>query len=217
MINEFQRIYQHLNKSLFSNKLKPITIAIQVKKKVALRWFSDSETLIIGSEFLELEYNQIPATLLHEMVHIYNFQRDVTDVTINQYHNKFFLQTATEIGLIVIKHKTQGWSITSTFYPRNVVERIFVKRPSKEAIQKRELAFSTVAVDKNIFKAGKREIISKMKSERPAKTYFLKYECQCPAPHNSIRSGRRPDGPNALNIRCENCESLFECVTELEY
>jgi hypothetical protein len=217
MINELQRIYQELNKSLFSGKLKPVTIAVQVKKKVSLRWFSDSETLIIGSEFLDLEYNQIPASLLHEMVHIYNFQRDVIDVTINQYHNKFFLQSALESGLIVIKHKTQGWSITSTFYPRNVTERIFVKRPSKDAIQKRITAFSNLNIDKNIFKSGKKEIISKIKSERPTKTYFLKYECQCSPPHNSIRSGRRPDGPNALNIKCQNCDSLFECVTELDY
>ena len=43
-------------------------------------------------------------------------------------------------------------------------------------------------------------IISKSKTRQ----YFLKYICNCPEPHNSIRSGRR-----SLNVNCGECGYKF--------
>jgi hypothetical protein len=193
-----------------------VPFSVQYKKKVSLRWTPDIEGVVIGSDFLKLEYGEIPCALLHEMIHISNYQCGDVDVTANQYHNKHFLQVALEVGLVVIKHKTQGWAITSTTYPRNVVERIYIKKPNKEAIKRRNDIFDEISIDKTIFKLARAEIRERIKSEKPTKTFFLKYQCNCPPPHNSIRSGRRPDGPNALNIQCLNCRSQFECVTDLE-
>lgn len=216
LIAELDRIFGVLNQSLFSGELEPVKFAIQPKKKVSLRWVSDSENVIIGADFSKLEFGEIPGVLLHEMIHISNHQNGLPDVTTNQYHNKNFLQAALSVGLVVIKHKTQGWAITSTVYPRNVVERVFIKRPSKDAIRRRDDAFDSIKMDKALFKAGFADMRDRIRTEKPTKTYFLKYQCNCPPPHNSIRSGRRPDGPNAPNIQCGDCRSQFVCVSDLE-
>jgi hypothetical protein len=49
---------------------------------------------------------------------------------------------------------------------------------------------------------------SMLRDNRP-KQCFLKYICQCSPPHNSIRSGRRPNGPHALHIQCLMCGANF--------
>ena len=215
LVSEIERACEFLNKILFDNKIQPFQIAIQTKKKVAIKWQTDIETLVIGAEFLQLEFNDLLGVLLHELIHISNYQRGIVDVTINQYHNKRFLELANEIGLVVIKHKTQGWGITSTIFPRNIIEKSYIKRPLKKAILRRNKAFEELNFNKKIINEARIEFQNKIKHERPVKTFFLKYECNCSPPHNSIRSGRRPDGPNALNIQCLNCRSEFVCVTDL--
>lgn len=216
LIAELEQAFQVINEVLFEGKLKPVPIVVQTKRKVSLRWSPDSESIIIGSDFPKLEYAEIPGVFLHELIHVANHQRGVVDVTTNQYHNKHFLECALQVGLVVIKHKTQGWAITSTVFPRNVVERVFIKRPNKDAVTRRDTAFGKLNIDKAAYRGGRAEVRERIKQEKPPKTYFLKYQCNCPPPHNSIRSGRRPDGPNALNIQCLNCRSQFECVTDLE-
>lgn len=215
-LGELERAYDHLNKTLFDGQLKKVPFAIQIKKKVVLRWFSESDTIVIGMDITKLEFGEILGVLLHEMIHIANHQAGLPDVTTNQYHNKYFLQQALTVGMMVIKHKTQGWAITGIVYPRNVVERVFIKRPTKEALKARVDSFNGIELDKSAYKDLQSQIREKIKQEKPTKTYFLKYQCNCPPPHNSIRSGRRPDGPNALNIQCLSCRSQFECVTDLD-
>lgn len=216
LIAELERIFMVLNKALFNGELEPVIFSIQSKKKVSLRWMPDVERIVVGADFCKLEYVEIPGTILHEMIHISNHQKGLQDVTTNQYHNKNFLQGALDVGLVVIKHKTQGWAITSTVYPRNVIERVFIKKPNKDVVRRRNDAFESLGIDKSAFKTGRADMRDRIKNEKPTKTYFLKYQCNCPPPHNSIRSGRRPDGPNALNIQCMNCRSHFDCVTELD-
>ena len=217
LISEIERASNLLNKLLFDDKIQPFQISIQIKKKVSIKWQVDIETLVIGVEFLQLEFNDILGVLLHELVHISNYQRGITDVTINQYHNKHFLASANQVGLVVIKHKTQGWGITSTVFPRNIVERAFIKRPLKNAIVRRNKVFQEIKLNEKLLTESRVDLQNRIKNEKPVKTFFLKYECNCAPPHNSIRSGRRPDGPNALNIQCMNCRSKFECVTDLGF
>lgn len=216
ILEELKRIFLILNKSLFHGDLQPVPFTIQTKKKISLRWMLDAKAIVLGADFPKLEYSEVLSVLTHEMIHVLNYQAGTQDVTTNQYHNKTFLEGALSVGFYVIKHKTQGWSITSTIYPRNVVDKFYIKRPDKELVKIRNTAFESAVLDQSLFNAGRLDIRDRIRSEKPVKTYFLKYECNCPPPHNSIRSGRRPDGPNALNIQCMNCKSQFECVTELE-
>lgn len=214
--SEVERAFNILNKELFASKLLPVPVFIQTKKKVSLKWMVDSKSLIIGVDFVKLSSNEILVTLLHEMIHILNYQKGILDVTINQYHNKHFLEHALRVGFVVIKHKTQGWSITTTIFPRNVVERTYIKKPSKESNNIRNILFNQIDLNALILRKSNIEINNIIRGEKPTKTFFLKYQCNCLPPHNSIRSGRRPDGPNALNIQCLNCRSQFLCVTPLD-
>jgi len=215
-ILELERAFDHLNKKLFDGKLAKVQFSIQTKKKTVMRWSPEIDSIAIGVDIVKLEFGEILAVLLHEMIHVSNHQNGTLDVTTNQYHNKYFLQKALAVGLVVIKHKTQGWAITGTIFPRNVVERVYVKKPFKENVTNRFNAFNSIELDKTAYKNLQANIREKIKLEKPTKTFFLKYQCNCLPPHNSIRSGRRPDGPNALNIQCLNCRSQFECVTELD-
>lgn len=215
IVAELSRIFSILNEKLFDGEIRKVPISIQPKKKVSIKFSPDTNTIVVGSEFTSLDTKEIPSIFLHEMIHIWNFQGGVVDVTTNQYHNKEFLHAALSVGLVVIKHKTQGWSITSTVYPRNVTSPSYVMKPSKEKVVNRVNAFGEIKLDKSIFRVGRSDLREKVKTGRPPKTYFLKYQCKCPPPHNSIRSGRRPDGPNALSIQCMHCKAKFECVTDL--
>lgn len=211
---ELSRVFDILNERLFGSRLTCPSFSIQLKKRVSLRWISGSG-IILGSDFPNLEYSDLLTTMLHEMIHQDNELAGVTDCTTNQYHNKHFLNSALAIGLVVIKHKTQGWAITTTLYPRNVVEREYVRKPEKAALERCAEAFLAAKLDKVLFRRTCTELRAKLKEEKPPKTFFLKYVCNCPPPHNSIRSGRRPDGPNALNIRCMNCRSELICVNDI--
>lgn len=207
---EFQEAFQTLNKHLFENVLIPVNFSVQPKKKFAIKYLSDQNLIIVGGEFVKLDNCDILPQLLHEMIHIFFSQKGIEDVTANQYHTiKHFLAKALSVGLVVIKHKSQGWSITSPIAPRNVVEKEFIRMPSKASSQARVDAFLKISLDKSIIAKCQSEIKKILEKEKPTKEFFLKYVCNCPPPHNSFRSGRRPDGANALNIVCMNCRSKF--------
>lgn len=214
-MTELKRMFQYLNKIFFNGKLEKVDFVVNCKKKVGIKFNAELNSIIIGEEFLKIESSNILSILLHEMIHICNYQNCNEDVTINQYHNKNFLDLALKVGFYVIKHKNQGWSITTTTFPRNVINKVYIKQPEKSKIKLTEI-FNEAKLDKSIIVKLKEEIRQKSRQEKPIKTYFLKYQCHCAEPHNSIRSGRRPDGPNALNIQCQNCGAFFECVSELD-
>lgn len=208
LIHQFYSAFRILNEIIFSNKIKPFSISFDHQQKVAFK-YSDDE-LTIGVDIANISIKEMPICFLHELVHIFNNQSSVIDIA-GHYHNKKFMKAALDSGLFVIKNKSQGWSITSTFYPRNVVNKDFVQRPSREKAELRIKAINSLKFDPTLVKNASVEIKSFVK-QKISKTFFLKYECNCPAPHNSIRSGRRPDGKNALNIICQDCNSKFHCI-----
>jgi hypothetical protein len=67
-------------------------------------------------------------------------------------------------------------------------------------------------IDVKTLERGKKEIRKAIKEKGRSKVCFLKYECGCPPPHNSIRSGRRPDGSHPLKAVCMVCGKSFNCV-----
>lgn len=210
-----QEAYLTINKNLFEGTLNPVNFSVMPKRKFAIKFIYEENTIVIGGEFSKLDREDILPQLLHEMVHVFNFQRGYEDVTANQYHTtKHFLPAALRAGLIVIKHKSQGWAITCTVPPRNIIDKEFVRKPDCQIIQKRDQAFSQILFDKSLFAKIQEEIKNRVNDSKPTKNFFLKYVCNCPPPHNSIRSGRRPDGINALNILCMNCRSKFICISE---
>lgn len=66
------------------------------------------------AEHLARPFTEVCATLLHEMVHLWNLQNEVQDTSRGgNYHNKKFKQVAEEHGLIIEQHPKHGWTLTS--------------------------------------------------------------------------------------------------------
>lgn len=66
------------------------------------------------AEHLARPFTEVCATLIHEMVHLWNLQNEVQDTSRGgTYHNKKFKQVAEEHGLIIEQHPKYGWTITT--------------------------------------------------------------------------------------------------------
>lgn len=66
------------------------------------------------AEHLARPFTEVCATLLHEMVHLWNLQNEIQDTSRGgTYHNKKFKQIAEEHGLIIEQHPKYGWTLTS--------------------------------------------------------------------------------------------------------
>jgi len=112
------------------------------------------------------------------------------------------MESAKEVGFHVARHKTQGWCLT-TLEPPNDEHHA----PDETKNQFLKNTIRDFEFPQDILDAAREHI--KISVKTPRKVCFLKYVCECPTPHNSIRSGRRPDGLHPINIRCEDCGSLF--------
>jgi ribosomal protein S27AE len=130
-LQAIEDIYKKLNTFLFKGELEPITLVIgTAPKKNVLGYFTvgnvwneyDKDNNIvhtyheicITSDFLHRPLDEIVATLVHEMVHLYCNQNDIQDVSRGgYYHNKHFKEVAEMVMLNVEKVPKIGFSKTS--------------------------------------------------------------------------------------------------------
>jgi hypothetical protein len=208
-ILELERMFHTLNQEFFRGRLRTPPILVQIEKKVVFRFVPESCHLIVGAKFASASISKIVLDFFHEMVHIYNSGREVSDCTSNQYHNKNFLDVALRIGLYVARHKTQGWGVTMLEVGGN---KKSVRVPTSNALIRRNRVLEKLNLHPKILERGRSEIRKAIQTRGKRKVCFLKYECGCPPPHNSIRSGRRPDGSHPLKAECMVCGQSFTCV-----
>ena len=118
------KIFDLLNEEFFENELSRPTITIQSTPRAyghfSLRedtWVSKlggTHEINIGAGTLSRPIEEVVSTLLHEMVHYYNYERGVQDCSRgNTYHNRKFREEAERRGLIVEHSDKYGWSHTS--------------------------------------------------------------------------------------------------------
>lgn len=118
-----EKLFRMLNADFFDGQLPEPIITIQSTPKayghysVAPVWAVKDSTrheINIGAGTLDRPIEEIAATLLHEMVHMYDdtvlHVQDCSGSS-KTYHNKQFKKTAEEHGLIV-EHTRYGWSHT---------------------------------------------------------------------------------------------------------
>lgn len=200
------QMFHHLNHQLFNNVLTPPTIEYSLNRPYAIRWEMKGNILHIGRAVVRNHFDQVVCDLVHEMIHMFNGLKGIEDIARNQYHNKQFMDTANSFGLYVQQHKRHGWSITSVHKP-NGPEAVYNPTPAAaERLGKvvQELSNSILG-----YKSEVMVVHRLLKETKPPKCYFLKYCCQCEPPYNSIRSGRRPDSKNALDVWCKKCGEQF--------
>lgn len=139
------KIFDLLNEEYFESQLTRPTITIQSTPKAyghfSLRedtWISKlgaTHEINIGAGTLSRSIELVCATLLHEMVHYYNYVNGIQDCSRgNTYHNKKFKAAAESRGLIVDHSEKYGWSHTSPsdelleFVLRNDLTDILINR-----------------------------------------------------------------------------------------
>jgi SprT-like family. len=136
--------------------------------------------IAISSEYLNRSFEEVVSTLMHEMVHLYNLAHGIKDVSGTQYHNKRFRIEADKRGLVITYARVIGWSVTQ------------LQDATKDWL-------STVEVDKSVFDAVRKTPLGIKKKAQKTYTYT------CPMCEEKVLS-KNPD----LEIRCEDCQELFE-------
>lgn len=118
-----EKIFRVLNDHYFSGEIEEPIITIQSTPRayghvtVAKSWHrADGEArheLNVGAGTLDRPIENVVATLIHEMVHLYNLQIGVQDCSRNgTYHNKKFRDAAEARDLIITHDPRIGWSVT---------------------------------------------------------------------------------------------------------
>lgn len=118
-----EKIFRALNADWFGGELEEPIITIQSTPRayghvtVGKVWYRKDQArheLNLGAETLTRPIEEVVATIMHEMVHLYNIAHGVQDCSRgNTYHNKKFKEEAERRGLIIEHHQTYGWTITS--------------------------------------------------------------------------------------------------------
>ena len=117
-----EKIFRTLNADWFPGELEEPIITIQSTPRayghvtIAKTWKrkdEDRHELNLGAETLNRPIEEVIATIMHEMVHLYNIANGVQDCSRGgTYHNKRFRDEAERRGLKISHHPTYGWTIT---------------------------------------------------------------------------------------------------------
>lgn len=117
-----EKMFRALNGRYFEGRLEEPIITIQSTPRayghvtVGKSWRKGQEQrheLNLGAGTLDRPIEHVTATLLHEMVHLYNIAVGVQDCSRGgQYHNKKFRDAAASRDLAISFDKSIGWSIT---------------------------------------------------------------------------------------------------------
>lgn len=119
-----EKMFRRLNEQYFNGELTEPIITVAPTKgayghctvgEIWSKATGDSVREInIASGTLARPIEETVATLLHEMVHLYNLENNIQDTSRGgSYHNKKFKQAAECRGLKIDHHPTYGWTITS--------------------------------------------------------------------------------------------------------
>lgn len=193
------KIFDLLNEEYFEGALSRPTLTIQSTPKAyghfSLRedtWVSKlgaSHEINIGAGTLSRPIEEVVATLLHEMVHYYNYEMGVQDCSRgNTYHNRRFKEAAESRGLEVIRSEKYGWAHTAPgealldFVLENGLTDILINRNE----------FAGVQITGTGTHSGAGVIVTPPKSSSSRK-----YICPCCG--NSVRATK------FVNIACLDC------------
>ena len=192
------KIFDLLNEEYFGSTLSRPTITIQSTPKAyghfSLRedtWISKlggTHEINIGAGTLSRNIESVVATLLHEMVHYYNYINGVQDCSRgNTYHNKRFKVAAEARGLIVEHSDKYGWSHTS---PGDSLLQFCLDNDLSDILINRNEFYGYRVTGTGTHSGTATTLPPKTSSTR-------KYLCPCCG--NSVRATK------AVNIACLDC------------
>ena len=146
------KLFDLLNEHYFESALVRPTITIQSTPRAYGHFSTRDDTWVsvtgnsneinIGAGTLARPIENVCATLLHEMVHYFNYENGIQDCSRgNTYHNRRFKAAAEAHGLTVAHTDKYGWSSTSPsdalldFVLKNDLSDILINRNEFAGLQ----------------------------------------------------------------------------------
>ena len=193
-----EKIFRTLNAEYFDNELEEPIVTIQSTPKayghvtVAKAWHKANgeqrHELNIGAGTLDRLIEDVVATVLHEMVHLYNLQNGIQDCSRGgTYHNKRFREAAEARDLHIEYDPRIGWSITS---PTDALVEFILSQGWDDIRMGRSDGYTARGTG-----AGVAGGITPPPAPKPSSTRKL----VCPACRQSVRATRH------VNILCGDC------------
>ena len=205
LAGQLEKLFRMMNNDFFNGQLEMPIITIQSTPRayghysVSPIWTVNGEEkkheLNLGAGTLDREIEFTVATLLHEMVHMYN------DTVLNvqdcsrqgTYHNKKFKATAESVGLIVEKSEKYGYAHTSP--SDSLLEWIIDHLDSINEIKLNRNEGGVRITGGNNTGNGNGT------AAKIGNSHSTKY--QCPVCGNSVRATKK------LNVICADCMQLM--------
>lgn len=201
------KIFDLLNAEYFESTLSRPTITIQSTPRAYGHFTLNDDTWVssiggsheinIGAGTLSRPIEEICATLLHEMVHYFNYNNQVQDCSRgNTYHNRRFKEAAEQRGLMVEHSKKYGWSHTS---PTDaLLEFVLANDLTDILLNRNEQGYFRVGGGTGTHNGGA-EI-----GKPPRTSSTRKYACPCCG--MSVRATR------TVRIKCIDCDEQMHEV-----
>lgn len=207
VVGYLEKMYRELNNDKFNGELEECVITVQsargtyghvtcgkVWKVNGITEQTDRYELNVAAEELSRPIENVVATLLHEMTHIYNLMHEIQDCSRGgTYHNKKFKEKAESVGLHIEHDDKYGWTLTSP--TEELIDYIIGKGWTDILLNRGEPVYTTP-------RKGGQPDGTQPSGKRPSST--RKYMCPCC--RNSVRATK------TVNIICADCNQLMQVV-----
>lgn len=202
-----EKIFRALNADWFEGELEEPIITIQSTPNayghvtVAKTWKRKDDwrhELNMGAETIDRPIEEVVATMMHEMVHLYNIAHGVQDCSRGgTYHNKKFRDEAERRGLAIKHHEKYGWTITEP--TMELIEYIINKGWGEISIRR---GYEWTPPRSTGTKTGNGNTAGPAAGPKKSSTRKLK----CPCCGNSVRATK------AVRIMCMDCMEQMQEV-----
>lgn len=200
-----EKMFRALNADFFGGELEEPIITVQSTPRayghvtVAKIWKRKEEArheLNIDAGTMNRPIEDVAATLLHEMVHLYNIAHGVQDCSRGgSYHNRHFKDEAERRGLMIEHSDKYGWTITN---PSEALLDYIIKRGWEDINMGRGAMWAPAGSGGSKTGAG-----NGSPDKTPKKSSTRKLQCPCCG--NSVRATK------AVRILCMDCnEQMVE-------
>lgn len=206
-----EKIFRSLNNRYFNGELEEPVITIQSTPKayghvtVYKKWHradgEEKHELNIGAGTLDRPIESVVATMLHEMVHLWNIKEGIKDCSRGgTYHNKKFKEAAKARDLSISYNERIGWSVTE---PTDSLIDFIIEQGWEDIQMGRSEGYSSGS-DNN--KGGPKTTDTDGTSETgTSKRTSSTRKLACPKCKQSVRATR------SVNIICGDCmEKMLE-------
>ena len=207
LVNQLEKMFRELNADMFNNELDTPIITVSPSSRSYAHytpwnaWEAGSthrREINIASGTLDRPLEAIAASLLHEMVHMYNDSvLNIQDTSRGgTYHNKAFARACEQHGLICTKTDKYGWSHTE---PSDMLLEWLLNHNELKEVEMCRITPTLTAIG-----VGAHTASGGIQTIGTNNGHHRKYVC--PRCGNSVRATK------TVNIMCMDCS---EVMTEI--